>query len=130
MDNKELTVVFYGRYNPREDWSFQVDEGAITDFLAATQEELARCGVTLRHHEEPEMVIVINGYGDILNSIRLRSPRDGFGNLCLGHIIGTSPNRDLIEDLKRGINRVAFAPETIEPEDHNKTVCHNCGCGC
>lgn len=130
MDNKELTVVFYGRYNPREDWSFQVDDEAIADFLAATQEELARCGVTLRHHEEPEMVIVINGYGDILNSIRLRSPRDGFGNLCLGHIIGTSPNRDLIEDLKRGINRVAFAPETIEPEDHNKTVCHNCGCGC
>lgn len=130
MDNKELTVVFYGRYNPREDWSFQVDDEAIADFLTATQEELARCGVTLRHHEEPEMVIVINGYGDILNSIRLRSPRDGFGNLCLGHIIGTSPNRDLIEDLKRGINRVAFAPETIEPEDHNKTVCHNCGCGC
>jgi len=130
MENKELTVVFYGRYNPREDWSFQVDDEAIADFLAATQEELARCGVTLRHHEEPEMVIVINGYGDILNSIRLRSPRDGFGNLCLGHIIGTSPNRDLIEDLKRGINRVAFAPETIEPEDHNKTVCHNCGCGC
>ena len=130
MENKELTVIFYGRYNPREDWSFQVDDEAIADFLAATQEELARCGVTLRHHEEPEMVIVINGYGDILNSIRLRSPRDGFGNLCLGHIIGTSPNRDLIEDLKRGINRVAFAPETIEPEDHNKTVCHNCGCGC
>ena len=130
MENKELTVVFYGRYNPREDWSFQVDDEAIADFLAATQEELARCGVTLRRHEEPEMVIVINGYGDILNSIRLRSPRDGFGNLCLGHIIGTSPNRDLIEDLKRGINRVAFAPETIEPEDHNKTVCHNCGCGC
>ena len=130
MDNKELTVFFYGRYNPREDWNFQVDEDAIADFLAGAQEELARCGVTLRHHEEPEMVIVINGYGDILNSIRLRSPRDGFVNLCLGHIIGTSPNRDLIEDLKRGINRVAFAPETIEPEDHNKKVCHNCGCGC
>ncbi|MDY0269835.1 hypothetical protein [Trichloromonas sp.] len=130
MDTKEITVVFCGRYNPRDDWDFPIDEGAITGFLTDAQEELARYGVTLCHHEEPEMVIVINGYGDILNSIRLRSPRDGFVNLCLGNVIGTSPNRDLIEDLKRGINRVAFAPETIAPEDHNKHVCHNCGCGC
>jgi hypothetical protein len=26
--------------------------------------------------------------------------------------------------------RIAFAPETVPPEDHNRKVCHNCGCGC
>ena len=56
--------------------------------------------------------------------------QDGFSNLCLGHVIGASPNRDLLEDIRRGVNRVAFAPETVEPEGSSKIVCHNCGCGC
>ena len=37
---------------------------------------------------------------------------------------------DLFEDIRRGVSRVAFAPEMIEPEGENKAVCHNCGCGC
>jgi hypothetical protein len=36
----------------------------------------------------------------------------------------------LMADIKRAINRVAFAPETVPPDDHNRRVCHNCGCGC
>ena len=57
--------------------------------------------------------------------------RSSYENVvCLGHIIGASPNRDLLEDVRRGVNRVAFAPETIEPEGSSKVVCHNCGCGC
>jgi hypothetical protein len=36
----------------------------------------------------------------------------------------------VFEDLRRGVSRVAFAPEMIEPEGSNKVVCHNCGCGC
>jgi len=130
MEKKEITVVFYGRQYPRQDWTFQIDEAALQAFLTRAGQELAGYGVTLRAIEQPEMVMVINGYGDILNSVRLRSPKDGIVNLCLGHVIGSSPNRDLFEDIQRGINRVAFAPETIEPEDHNKKVCHNCGCGC
>ena len=69
-------------------------------------------------------------YGDLLTTVRLRSPRDHIGNLCLGHVIGQSANCDLFEDIRRGVSRIAFAPETIEPEGSNKVVCHNCGCGC
>ncbi|WP_432822665.1 hypothetical protein [Trichloromonas sp.] len=130
MEHKEITVVFYGRRFPRKDWQANIDDEAVQAFLAQTAKEMTGFGVTLQHAVEEDVVIDINGYGDILNAIRLRSPKDGIGNLCLGHIIGSSPRRDLIEDIKRGINRVAFAPETIEPEDHNKKVCHNCGCGC
>jgi hypothetical protein len=130
MENKEITVVFCGRHYPREDWKVDIDEAAVQAFLAQATQEMAGYGVTLRTAVDDGMVIVVNGYGDILNSVRLRSPKDAIANLCLGHVIGSSPNRDLVEDLRRGINRVAFAPETIEPEDHNKIVCHNCGCGC
>lgn len=130
MENKEITVAFCACHYPRNDWSIRIDETAMQTFLTQATEEMARYGVTLRQVQEEAIVIVINGYGDLLNSIRLRSPKDGIGNLCLGHVIGASPNRNLIEDLNRGIHRVAFAPETIEPEDNNKIVCHNCGCGC
>jgi hypothetical protein len=130
MENKEITVVFCSRHYPRKDWKINIDEAAIEMFLTQATQEMAAYGVTLRNVVDEGMVIVINSYGDILNSVRLRSPKDGIGNLCLGHVIGSSPNCDLVEDLRRGINRVAFAPETIEPEDHNKIVCHNCGCGC
>jgi hypothetical protein len=37
---------------------------------------------------------------------------------------------NLAEDIRRAVSRVAFAPETVPPEDHNRKVCHNCGCGC
>ncbi len=130
MQNKEITVVFYGRRYPRQDWQTNIDDEAVHVFLAKAEQEMAGFGVTLRNTVEEDVVIDINGYGDILNAIRLRSPKDNIGNLCLGHVIGSSPHCNLIEDIQRGINRVAFAPETIEPEDHNKKVCHNCGCGC
>lgn len=91
--------------------------------------ELQPLGVNLSWKEE-DQVIEVQGYGDLLNAIRVRSPRDGFGNPCLGHIIGASCKLDLFADIRRGVNRVAFAPETVEPEGHAKQVCHNCGCGC
>jgi hypothetical protein len=130
MADKEISVVFYARQFPRKDWQIDIDETAVAEFLAAMSKEMVRFGIALKQQSESDTVIQVNGYGDILNSVRLRSPKDGIGNLCLGHVIGSSPHCDFIEDLKRGINRVAFAPETIEPEEHNKKVCHNCGCGC
>jgi hypothetical protein len=130
MQKKEITVVLYGRHQSRSDWSFELDEQALEAMLVGLAEELAPFGITLRQAKEEEMVLEIKGYGDLLNTVRIRSPRDAIGNLCLGHIIGSSPNRDLLADIRRGVNRVAFAPETIEPEGSNKTVCHNCGCGC
>ena len=98
--------------------------------LSVLAEELAPFGITLHHARDKEMVLEIKGYGDLLNTVRIRSPRDAIGNLCLGHIIGSSPKCDLLADIRRGVNRVAFSPETIEPEGNNKIVCHNCGCGC
>jgi hypothetical protein len=130
MHGKEITVVLYGRNHSRTDWSFELDEKALGAMLTALAEELAPFGIVLRQASEEDVVLEVKGYNDLLNTVRLRSPKDGIGNLCLGHIIGISPNRDLLEDIRRGVNRVAFAPETIEPEGSNKIVCHNCGCGC
>lgn len=130
MGVKDLTVAFYQCRYPRSDWSFSVDRNALEKFLQQQQQELEPLGVRLHLIDDPGQTIDINGYADILNSIRIRSPQDGISNLCLGHIIGASKDCDLFVDLKRGINRVAFAPEMIEPEDENKQVCHNCGCGC
>lgn len=130
MQEKEITVVLYGRRQVRTDWNFALDEQALSEMLNALAAELAPFGVTLRLVNEADVVLEIKGYGDLLNAVRIRSPRDAIGNLCLGHIIGSSPDRDLLADIRRGVNRVAFAPETIEPEGSNKIVCHNCGCGC
>ena len=130
MQAKEITVVLYGRRHSRADWNFELDDRALDEMLNGLAEELAPFGMVLRREADAEMVLEVRGYNDLLNTVRLRSPQDGIGNLCLGHIIGISPNRDLLEDIRRGINRTAFAPETIEPEGSNKIVCHNCGCGC
>ncbi len=130
MQSKEITIVFYGRSYPRKDWRFAEDEAATQSFLEALTEELAPLGICLRRLDQPEITVEVKGYGDLLNSVRIQSPQDGLGNLCLGHIIGQSTDRDLLADIRRGINRVAFAPETVEPEGSSKIVCHNCGCGC
>jgi hypothetical protein len=130
MNHKEITVIFYGCRFPREDWRFDLDKDALDEFFNRMREELSPFGIRLETRADDEIVMDIRGYGDLASAVRIRSPQDNISNLCLGHIIGPSPNRDLFEDIRRGINRVAFAPETIEPEGSNKIVCHNCGCGC
>jgi hypothetical protein len=130
MNLKEITVALYGRRYPRGDWRFELSEETLASFFTEFAEELAALGIQVRHVKDDALTFDVRGYGDLLNSIRIRSPRDGIGNLCLGHVIGPSPNRNLLEDIRRGVNRVAFAPETIEPEGSDKIVCHNCGCGC
>lgn len=127
---KEITVVQYGYKNTNVKWSPDVDFAALGSFVDTLHNELNTLGISVRYVQEPENVLEVNGYGDLLNIIRLRSPGDHIGNLCLGHIIGQSANCDLFEDIRRGVSRVAFAPEMIEPEGSNKVVCHNCGCGC
>lgn len=127
---KEIRVSFYRRAFIRNDWSYRVDEAALENFFAGLASELAPFGITLLHDQDQAVTIEVKGYGDLLNAVRIRSPQDGFSNLCLGHVIGASPNRNLLEDIRRGVNRIAFAPETVEPEGSSKIVCHNCGCGC
>jgi len=77
-----------------------------------------------------DVIISVNSYADVLNVVKISSAQDGQSNRCVGHIIGKSPNLDIMEDIERAVRRVAFAPETVVPADEFRKVCHNCGCGC
>lgn len=127
---KEIGIVFYQRHYQADKWRQLVEQTDLDALFSDLAEELRPLGFRVSRIENADMSMTITGYGDLLNSIRLRCPAHGIGNMCLGHVIGASKNLDLIEDIRRGINRVAFAPETVEPEGSDKIVCHNCGCGC
>ena len=127
---KEITVVLYGYRLASREWAPDVDMDALQGFVANLHDEVNTLGITVSYLEELDNVLEVKGYGDLLNTIRLRSPHDHINNLCLGHIIGQSANCDFLEDIRRGVSRIAFAPEMIEPQGSNKVVCHNCGCGC
>ena len=127
---REIVVVFYGYRLASTSWrppAMENDPQRLVDELAR---EYGKYGIAVRCVEEPDTVLEVKGYGDLLNTVRLRTGDATLGNPCLGHVIGQSANCDLIEDLRRGLSRVAFAPETIEPDGNSKKVCHNCGCGC
>ncbi len=130
MAQKKMVLTFLGQNHVRPDWQVDLSGDAFDLFFIELADDLARFGIELIRASNDAMVIDINSYADLLNAVRISSPSDGFTSLCIGHIIGKSPHLDLLEDIKRGVNRVAFAPETIPPEDHNRRVCHNCGCGC
>jgi hypothetical protein len=130
VSKKEITVAFYLHRFPRDDWRYDLDESVLGHFFEELNSEFSRFGIHIGYRRDDAITLDVKGYGDLLNSVRIRSPQDNIANLCLGHIIGTSPNCDLFEDIRRGVNRVAFAPETVEPEGSSKIVCHNCGCGC
>ena len=130
MSGKEITVVRYGFKLTSAEWRPEIEMDAVAPFVVALHEELKKLDITVNYLDDLESELEVRGYADLLNTIRLRSPKDHIGNLCLGHIIGQSANCDLLEDIRRGVSRVAFAPEMIEPEGSNKVVCHNCGCGC
>ena len=110
-------------------WQYPNPDAALATLLEELAAELAAYAIQLRA-VKTNLLVEIRSYRDLLNSFRLSCPAAGVANLCLGHIIGISPNLDIVADLRRGINRVAFAPETIEPQGSDKVVCHNCGCGC
>ncbi len=130
MAGKKMAVTFYRQNHVRPDWRIDTDSPHFELFFIELAEDLSRFGIELTRMNNDDITIDINSYADVLNAVRIASPADGFSGLCVGHIIGKSPNLDLMEDIKRAVNRVAFAPETIPPEDHNRRVCHNCGCGC
>lgn len=130
MKSQQVEIAFYKRvFNAGTEWIDSSDWTSVDAMLDSLRAELAKFDIDLKIVNE-STELVIKGYGDILNSVRVRYPSGGFGNTCLGHIVGKSANCDLAADLKRGINRVLFAPETIEPQGSDKVVCHNCGCGC
>jgi hypothetical protein len=127
---KEITVVLYGYKVTNAEWSPDINIEGLDAFISSLHDDLNSLGITVSYLDETKNVLEVGGYGDLLNIIRLRSPKDNISNLCLGHVIGQSANCDFLEDIRRGVSRVAFAPEMIEPEGSNKVVCHNCGCGC
>jgi hypothetical protein len=130
MAGKTMTLTIFGQDHIRKDWFFDFASMEFELFLVELTGDLERFGIKLGRADNCDVVIGINSYGDLLNAVRISSPVDGFSSICVGHVIGQSPNRDILEDIKRAINRVAFAPETIQPEESNRKVCHNCGCGC
>jgi hypothetical protein len=127
---KKIILTVYRQNHLRPDWKVDLSSPAFRFFFLELEEDLRRFGVEFSVAENPDITIDINSYADLLNAVRITSSADGFSSICIGHIIGRSPNRDLAEDIRRGVNRIAFAPETVPPEDHNRKVCHNCGCGC
>ncbi len=128
--HKEISVVFYQRNYLADKWQQMVKQEELDALFLELGRELAGLGFDFKQIVEPDLSMDIKGYGDLLNSVRLRCAAHGVGNMCLGHVIGASQHLDLVEDIRRGVNRVCFAPETIEPEGSDKVVCHNCGCGC
>lgn len=130
MASKEITVVFFGQNHVRDNWRVDLEGPEAERFFGELAAELARFGVVLKRAVNDAFTIDITSYADLLNAVRISSPADGFASVCVGHVIGKSPNLDLMDDIRRAVTRVAFAPETVPPEDHNRKVCHNCGCGC
>jgi len=130
MAGKKLTLTILGQNHIRNDWYVDLSDAQFERFFAELVKELEGFGMELARARNEAITIDIKSYADLLNSVRLSSPADGIGSQCVGHIIGQSENLNLMEDIKRAVNRVAFAPETIPPEDENRRVCHNCGCGC
>lgn len=130
MAEKSITVTFYKQNHVRKDWEVDLTSSHIELFFLELAHDLSRFGVQLEWLHNETVVIDINSYADVLNAVRIASPADGFTNICVGHVIDKSPNLDIFEDVKRAVNRMAFAPETVAPDGENRRTCHNCGCGC
>lgn len=130
MSGKNMTVTFFRQNHVRNDWLVDLDSDAFANFFGTLCDDMSRFGIVLGRAVNDTITININSYADLLNSVRISSPADSIVSQCVGHIIGKSEHLDLMEDIRRAVMRVAFAPETIAPEDHNRKVCHNCGCGC
>ena len=127
---KNIFVTIYKQSYHRRDWFVDLEGEAFKSFFAAMAAELAPLGVLLECRTNEAFSVEVHSYADMLNILRITSPSDGITSRCVGHIVGKSNNLDLLEDLHRAVRRVAFAPETIPPDDNNRKVCHNCGCGC
>jgi len=127
---KQIKVVLYGYRLKGGEWRPPVLGREIQEFVNEISVEYKKYGIAVSCQEEPENVLDVRGYADLLNTVRLRTNDNSLGSPCLGHVIGQSESCDLLEDIRRGVSRIAFAPETIEPDGASKKVCHNCGCGC
>ncbi|GFO56142.1 hypothetical protein GMSM_31490 [Geomonas sp. Red276] len=127
---KHMRLICYGQKHTRPDWEKVLSGAGFDRFCEELVKELAPFDIELERLDSQEQVIEIKSYVDLLNAVRIGSPSDGITSVCVGHVIGKSPNLDPLEDIRRAVNRIAFAPETVPPDSENRRVCHNCGCGC
>lgn len=129
MSSKKIVISVCRQNHLRENWKVDLAGENFKEFIENLRRELTVFGVEIEQCLSA-LTVDVNSYADLLNAVRITSPADSLSNKCIGHIIGQSQNLNLFEDIRRAVNRVAFAPETIQPDDHNRKVCHNCGCGC
>jgi hypothetical protein len=127
---KSMRLICCGQKHLRPDWENSLSGQAFELFCAELAQELGRFNIVLERADDAGRVIEVTSYADLLNAVRIASPSDGISGVCVGHVIGKSPRLDPLEDIRRAVNRIAFAPETVPPDDENRKVCHNCGCGC
>lgn len=130
MSPRKIVLTIYRQNHVRTDWRVRLSGAAFDAWCAGVSEELGRFGIGFEVVRRRDLVIDVKSYADLLNAVRVSSPSDGCSNRCVGHIIGKSGNLDLLEDIRHAIDRIAFAPETVPPDDFAPRVCHNCGCGC
>jgi len=130
MFSKKMIISVCRQNHIRDNWKVDLEGDSFREFVNSLSGELTSFGVELECTANDAVTVNVNSYADLLNAVRITSTADGFVNKCIGHIIGQSQNLNFFEDIRRAVNRVAFAPETIQPDENNRKVCHNCGCGC
>ena len=127
---KPMVITIHDQKHLRNEWYLDFDGQPFQTFMAGMSKEMKRLGVLITVVRNRDVIIPINSYADLLNAVKISSAQDGHSNQCIGHIIGKSPNLDIMEDISTAVRRVAFAPETVAPSNEFRKVCHNCGCGC
>jgi hypothetical protein len=130
MAPRKVILTIFRQNHVRPDWKVRLSGKAFDAFCAGVAADLAKCGIAFEVVRNDGITIDIKSYADLLNSVRVSSPSDGCSNRCVGHIIGKSEKLDLLEDIRAAVDRIAYAPETVPPDDFAPRVCHNCGCGC
>lgn len=130
MSSKKIVISVCSQNHLRDNWKVDLAGSNFQEFIDNLRKELASFGIEIEQLDNAALTVNVNSYADLLNSVRITSPADSMSNRCIGHIIGQSQHLNLFEDIRRAVNRVAFAPETIQPDEHNRKICHNCGCGC
>lgn len=127
---KPVVITILDQVHQRRDWFYDFEGTEFSDAMRELAEELHSLGIHLDIRRNREVTITVNSYADLLNCVKVSSPRDNHHNQCVGHIIDKSEHLDIVEDIRRAVRRIAFAPETIAPDSAFRKVCHNCGCGC
>jgi len=127
---QQMVITIYDQKHIRNDWFIDFDGQLFQTFMAEMIKEMRRLGVIISLVRNRELSVSINSYADLLNAVKISSSQDGQSNQCIGHIIGQSPNLNIMEDISTAVRRIAFAPETVAPANEFRKVCHNCGCGC